>query len=113
MKWYRKLYFGESAKESKYKMLAKVSFRRFSSDTFLITLSDNPDNLLDMFSANMLNQPYFKKKNGINTKEMYVVGMAKGYEEGLEVIRNIIDDVYQQTGTFDIPGCLRFGQKRF
>lgn len=113
MKWYRKLYLGAGAKEAKYKMLVRICRRSFSPDTYLITLSDNPDNLLDMFSANMLRQPYFKKKNGINTKEIYVVGMAKGYAEGLEVIKNIIDDVYQQTGAFDIPCCLGFGKKRF
>ena len=79
---------------------------------YLITLSDNPDNLLDMFSANVLKQPYFKKQKGIHAREIYVVGLAKGYAEGLEVITAIIDDVYQQTGAFDIPGYLKFGRNR-
>ena len=38
--------------------------------------------------------------------------LSKGYAEGLEVITAIIDDVYQQTGAFDIPGYLKFGRKR-
>ena len=92
--------------------LAESAAGVFQLDTYLITLSDNPDNLLDMFSANVLKQPYFKKQKGIHAKEIYVVGLAKGYAEGLEVITAIIDDVYQQTGAFDIPGYLKFGRKR-
>ena len=75
MKWYRNLYLGEGAKQAKYKMFGRIRRGRFQLDTYLITLSDNPDNLLDMFSAN-------------------------------------IDDVYQQTGAFDIPGYLKFGRNR-
>ncbi len=112
MKWYRNLYLGEGAKQVKYKMFGRIRRGRFQLDTYLITLSDNPDNLLDMFSANVLKQPYFKKQKGIHAREIYVVGLAKGYAEGLEVITAIIDDVYQQTGAFDIPGYLKFGRNR-
>ena len=112
MKWYRNLYLGEGAKQAKYKMFGRIRRGRFQLDTYLITLSDNPDNLLDMFSANVLKQPYLKKQKGIHAKEIYVVGLAKGYAEGLEVITAIIDDVYQQTGAFDIPGYLKFGRNR-
>ena len=52
------------------------------------------------------------KQKGIHAREIYVVGLAKGYAEGLEVITAIIDDVYQQTGAFDIPGYLKFGRNR-
>ena len=86
-------------------MFGRIRRGRFQLDTYLITLSDNPDNLLDMFSANVLKQPYFKKQKGIHAREIYVVGLAKGYAEGLE-------DVYQQTGAFDIPGYLKFGRNR-
>ena len=112
MKWYRNIYLGDGAKPAKYKMFGRIRRGRFQLDTYLITLSDNPDNLLDMFSANVLKQPYFKKQKGIHAKEIYVVGLAKGYAEGLEVITAIIDDVYQQTGAFDIPGYLKFGRNR-
>lgn len=111
MKWYRKLYLGEGAKKAKYKMFGRIRRNRFTIDTYLITLSDNPNNLMDMFSANVLNQPYYKKKKGAHTKELYVVGLAAGYEEGLGVIRTIIDDVYRETGAFDIRCFLKFGQK--
>lgn len=110
MKWYRNLYLGEGAKKAKYKIFGRVRRNRFQMNTYLITLSENPSNLLDMFSANMLKQPYFKKKQGRHIKDLYVVGLAVGYEEGLEVIRTIIDDVYRETGGFDLRGFLKFGQ---
>lgn len=110
MKWYRKLYLGEHAKEAKYKVFGRIRKGRFQMDTFLITLSDHPDNLLDIFSSNVLNQPYYKKKR-VN-QDIYVVGLAKGYDEALEVVRVIVDDVYSHTGTFDLRSYLRFGQTK-
>lgn len=110
MKWYKKLYMGEEAQKAKYKVFGRIRRNRFQIDTYLITLSDNPDNLLDMFSANILNQPYFKKNRRKQTRNLYVVGLAVGYKEGLSVITQIIDDVYTNTGGFDIRGYLKFGQ---
>ena len=81
MKWYRNLYLGEGAKQAKYKMFGRIRRGRFQLDTYLITLSDNPDNLLDMFSANVLKQPYFKKQKGIHAREIYVVGQGVGMDK--------------------------------
>jgi hypothetical protein len=108
MKWLRGLYLGEKAEAAKYKVFGRIRKNRFQLNTYLIALSDNPSNLLELFSANVLNQPYFKKKK--NTKDLYIVGIAIGYKEGLEVIRQIIDEVYQNTGGFDIRGYLHFGK---
>jgi hypothetical protein len=91
MKWYRKLYLGENAK-----------MNRFSIDTYLITLPSNDENLLDVFQANMLLQPYYKKAD----RDIFVIGIANGKDEAYEVVRDIIDDVYSHTGAFDIKKYL-------
>lgn len=96
MKWYRKLYVGENARKAKYKIIGKVRTNRFQIDTFLIALSDHPDNLLDIYNANLLLQPAMEKSEKV--KNTCVVGIAKGYGEALEVVRQIIDDVYSSTG---------------
>lgn len=111
VKWYRKLYMGENASKSKYKVFGRVISSRFSHDTFLITLSSNPVNLLDVISANTLLQPHFKKKK--NLEKLYVVGIAKGKDEALSVVRDIIDDVYSDRGDFKIREYLKFGQKAY
>ena len=97
MKWYRKLYIGENAKKDKYKVFGHIRKNRFCADTFLITLASNTCNILDIYSANMLLQPHFKNKN-VN-EEIYVV------------VRDIIDEVYNATGGFDIREYLGFGNK--
>ena len=100
MRWYRNLYLGDNAKKAKYKVFGRIRKGRFTSDTFLITLPSSEENLLDITSANFLLQPYFKKK--INLDKIYVVGLAKGREEALYLVRDIIDEVYHNTGGFDI-----------
>ena len=63
-----------------------------------------------MYSANVLLQPHLKEKKVL--KDIYVVGIAKGRMEALELVRDIIDEVYHNTGGFDISGYLKFGNKR-
>ena len=89
MKWYRKLYIGENAKKDKYKVFGHIRKNRFCADTFLITLASNTCNILDIYSANMLLQPHFKNN----------------------LVRDIIDEVYNATGGFDIREYLGFGNK--
>lgn len=110
MKWYRELYLGERAREDKYKILGKVVKSRFQADTFLIMLPSNPANVLDVVPAVYLNQPHFNNKFYKN--EIYVVGIAKGRDEALELVRSIVDEVYNATGTFNISAYLHFGSKR-
>lgn len=109
MRWYRNLYLGDNAKKAKYKVFGRIRKWKFTSDTFLITLPSSEENLLDITSANFLLQPYFKKK--INLDKIYVVGLAKGREEALYLVRDIIDEVYNATGGFDIREYLGFGNK--
>lgn len=109
MKWYRNLYLGENAAKAKYKIFGHIRKSMLDSDTFLIMISENENNLLDIISANEVLQPHFKKK--YYRKRIYVVGLAKGRNEALEVVRNIIDDVYKNTEKFDVAGYLKFGQK--
>ncbi len=106
MRWYKKLYVGDNAKNSKFKIMRKIKTRSLQVDTYLITLATNPENLLDIISTNLLLQPYYKKR--YVRDKICVVGMAKGYDEALEVTRCIIDDVYNSTGGFDIKRYLGF-----
>ncbi len=110
MKWYKGLYLGEKAGKVKYKILGKVVRSRFQADTFLIMLPSNSSNILDILPAAYLNQPHFNNK--FYKKEIYVVGIAKGRDEALELVRSIVDEVYQATGGFDVSGYLHFGSKR-
>ncbi len=110
MKWYKKLYLGDNAKKAKYKVFGKICRNRFSYNTFLITLSDTPGNLLEIYSVNLLKQPYYREKEV--KKNIYVVGLAAGYNEAVNVMQQIIEEVYAATGAFDIRSYLKFGLKK-
>lgn len=109
MKWYKNLYMGDNAKKEKYKVFGHVVKERLQKDTFLIILSRSSGNLLEIVNSNFILQPHFKKKS-VKSK-IYVVGLAKGREEALELVRVIIDDVYQNTGAFNIREYLHFGNR--
>ena len=47
---------GEGARKAKYKVLGHVVKKKFSFDTYLITLPSNTSNILDIYSANVLLQ---------------------------------------------------------
>lgn len=89
--------------------LGLIRKNRFTIDTYIIAISDNPDNILDIYSANMLKQPHFKNKS--YRDKVYVVGLAKGRNEALELVRCIVDDTYSHTGCVDVAGYLKFGTK--
>jgi hypothetical protein len=54
-----------------------------------------------MIPATDLMQKSYPKDN------LKIIGLAKGYDEGLEVITKIIDETYQATGDVDIYSYLK------
>lgn len=108
MKWYRKLYFGDNASKAKYKVFGKIRKGRFQIDTYLICIGMTSGHTLEIMHANFLMQPFYKKKKHL--QNIYVVGIAKGYAEALELVRTIVDDTYQNTGGTDVSAYLKFGQ---
>ena len=101
MKWYKKLYVGAGAEKKKYMMMGKIRLHRFQRDAYLITLASNGKNLLDIYPSYVLLQKVYR------AQELFVVGLACGYDEALELTRQIVDDVYQNTGGFDVRAYLR------
>ena len=76
MKWYRKLYVGETAGKDRYRIVGKVRWNRPQRNAYLITLAANESDLLDIYPANTMLWPYFRKNTmeGIVAKEMYIRG---------------------------------------
>ena len=74
-----------------------------------IGLTTNLKVRIKNYLSNIYSNHYFKNKN-VN-EEIYVVGLAKGRDEALNLVRDIIDEVYNATGGFDIREYLGFGNK--
>jgi len=94
LKWQKNFLTGETVKKPE-KIKKKLDAGKFVYDIYLLTLSDNPDNLMDIIPAAMLLQ-----------KSFYGIGMANGKDEALEMVRSLIEEIYTETGTFQVAEYL-------
>ena len=96
MEWYENLYVGETIWHKAEKIKWKIRHNAGQIDIYVISLASNPQNLLDIIPAQELMQKGYPKK------DLYVIGLAHGMKEAHEVVKQIIDEVYQVTEGFDI-----------
>lgn len=75
----------------------KASAGRWMAGVYYITPASVPGNLLDIFHNGMLAQPLFSE-----TQCMDVIGVAQGRMEALRLAEQILWELYQKTGGFDI-----------
>lgn len=96
MIWYDKLYVGESIVHKTKKIKWKIMHNAGQIGIYVITLASNRQNLLDIIPS------YELMQRGYPKREMVIVGLAKGYNEAVEVAASIVDEVYRNTGTFAV-----------
>ncbi len=99
MIWCENLYLGEriSKKDAKIRRLKwKITHNALLINTFVIVLCRYETNLLEIIPVRELRQKYYPKQN------LYIVGIAKGYDEALETAAEIVTDVYKETGGFKV-----------
>lgn len=96
MDWYREFYAGEGIAAQKEKIKRKILRNKGMINIYIISLSSNPENLLDIIPSWELMQKYYPKS------ELLVVGADRGYENAVELAGTIIMDVYRETGTFQV-----------
>ena len=96
MQWAENLYLSDKTAKKKDKIIKKANRGVGIVSIYFITLASNRENLFDIFHAAHLKQPAFYKQ------DLYVVGIASGYEEALELVQRMIDDIYRKTGGFAV-----------
>ena len=96
MQWAENLYLTDKTAKKKDKIIRKANRGMGMVSIYLITLASNPENLFDIFHAAHLKQPAFYKQ------DLFVVGIASGYEEALELVQRMVEDIYRQTGGFAV-----------
>lgn len=102
MRWYDRLYVGEKAKKDRYSVIQAVRSGK-PMGYYVLTPASNGKNLLDIYPALTLMQPYYKEK------DILIVGVAADYADAAELAGRIVGEVYKKTGGFDISGFL-FGE---
>ncbi|MCM1105793.1 MAG: hypothetical protein NC355_02505 [Blautia sp.] len=104
MKWFRDLYVSESIGDKANRIKWRIDHNAGTVRVYLIAFASNPDNLLDIIPAwNLMQRGYPKR-------EVKVIGMAKGYDDALALVRDIIDETYRNTGGVDVRSYL--GEER-
>lgn len=94
MIWYKYLYTDESISHKKEKIKWKIRHNAGMIDMYVITLPNKDNALLEIISTIELMQKHYPKK------DMFVVGIAKGYETATQLACEIVMEVYNNTGAF-------------
>ncbi len=96
MQWAKNLYLTEGTAKKKDIIIKKANRGIGMFRIYFVTLASNEENLFDIFHAAHLKQPAFYRQNP------FVVGIAEGKEEAAELVRRMIDDIYRETGGFQV-----------
>jgi hypothetical protein len=97
MRFYKNLYTGSKLQDSKTKVIWKLKTGRPQPFVYVITLAGNSD-LFEIYHSAMLKQKYYRKKENAP----YILGIASGYSEAVDLIIRMITEVYNATGGYDV-----------
>ncbi len=95
MKFYQYLYTSEKYRKIQKKICTKLQWNIGQLRVHVIALASG-NNLLEIYHC------AFLKQKGCRRKDIFVVGIAEGYEEALILSQKIIDDVYKKTGNVEV-----------
>lgn len=100
LKWQKKYYISEGVK-SPVKIQSKINAGKPVPGIYLLTLSDNPGNIMEIVPAVTLIQ-----KTAYDLCPV-IIGMARGKDEALELVQRIVEEVYRETGSFGIKEYMK------
>ena len=95
MRWWKHLYMGDRALKNRAKVLMGIREGRTIPDTYVITLPESGNHILDIRPVMLLTEEERK------AEDFLILGVAEGYREACEVVRAMVDDMYRHTDGFD------------
>lgn len=100
--YHHSLYLGESIRKEKLdKLKKKLKKRPLLSGLFLITLSRNSSDQLEIYDAKQLAWGYYKKN------PPYIIGLAGDYDEALSLIKRIVEECVKSRGDCSLKEYLQ------
>lgn len=96
MRYLKKLYISEGLKGREKEVIRHLENGDFQFRVYLIALPEKEENQLEIYHSAMLLQEWYRKK------DVFVAGIAKGYEEALALVREITQETYENTGDVKI-----------
>lgn len=117
MYWYKKIYFGDNAIDKSKEIMRALRKNEPCFGIYLVVLSQTEGSLLDIYEwpEYISDGPVRKRKHRFFRgagSDRCIVGVASGYQDALLLVRRIIDEVYHETGGFDIAGYFGAEQDR-
>ena len=100
LKWLDGYYIGDGI-QGNVRIQSKINAGKAVPGIWLITLSDNPDNLMEIIPADML-----LVRSVYDTCPM-IIGMAKGKKGAIKQVKKIIETMYKKTGSLAIRDYLK------
>ncbi|MCU6775864.1 Uncharacterised protein [uncultured Blautia sp.] len=95
LKWREDYYVGEGIKDAE-KTKKRIDAGKVALGVYLVTLSENPGNLLEIIPSYMLIQKSYYAKCP------EIIGMAKGKDETTDLAVDIVKNIYGETGAFQV-----------
>lgn len=96
MRYYKNLYMSEDLVDKKDKIIRKLNQNGIMWNTYVIALAQGEQNHLEFFDSVLLQQKM------IAEQDLFVVGIASGYDEALVLVEEITKEVYDDTKGADI-----------
>ena len=94
MKFHSKLYVGDSVKNVN-KVKWKLKHHAGQISIFVMAICEGSDQL-EIYHCAFLQQKYYKKN------PPYIVGIAGKYDEAIELLQQMIADVFRETGDYHL-----------
>ena len=101
MQFMGSLYVGEKLSSTEYKIVEKVHKGKVIPNLYLITLSNNIDNMLDVIPEKEVMQKHYPKDG------LKIVGIAEGKKEALGLVQRMVEESINETGSADVRGFLK------
>lgn len=96
MRYFKELYISEELKGREAEVLKHLDNKEFQFRVYLIALPENEKNQLEIYHSVMLSQEWYRNQ------DVFVVGLAKGYLQAIELVKKIAEDTLKATGDADI-----------
>lgn len=102
MLWYKHLYVGERAEKKRFSIIQRLRSGDIPAKAYVIVFPANPSNLLDIWEASQICSQEWEERRKESGQELLILGIAWGYEDALNLAGQMVNEVYQATGGFDL-----------
>ena len=107
IRFYCDLYISDGWEKKQLKLMKKLMQNKLQPSVYVITLAQGRQNHLEFFSSVLLKQHLFEHS------DLFIVGLANGYDDAIYMIEQITQQVFDETRTADIRGFLEARQAEF